>query len=64
LRARARALQCFDEALVDLRGRQTSRSTPPVAAALRAEHDSLVTSQIVVAEPDYLILQRLGMTWS
>lgn len=32
-----------------------------VAAALRAERDSLVTSQVVVAEADYLILRRLGI---
>jgi uncharacterized protein len=32
-----------------------------VAAVLRAERDSLVTSQIVVAEADYLILRRLGI---
>jgi predicted nucleic acid-binding protein len=32
-----------------------------VAHALREERDSLVTSQIVVAEADYLILRRLGI---
>jgi predicted nucleic acid-binding protein len=32
-----------------------------VAEVLRAERDSLVTSQIVVAEADYLILRRLGI---
>lgn len=32
-----------------------------VADVLRAERDSLVTSQIVVAEADYLILRRLGI---
>lgn len=32
-----------------------------IAAALRAERDSLVTSQVVVAEADYLILRRLGI---
>jgi uncharacterized protein len=32
-----------------------------VAHALREERDSLVTSQIVVAESDYLILRRLGI---
>ncbi|HEX4837948.1 MAG TPA: PIN domain-containing protein [Solirubrobacteraceae bacterium] len=32
-----------------------------VAHALRKERDSLVTSQIVVAEADYLILRRLGI---
>jgi predicted nucleic acid-binding protein len=32
-----------------------------VAEALQAERDSLVTSQIVVAEADYLILRRLGI---
>jgi uncharacterized protein len=32
-----------------------------IAAVLRAERDSLVTSQVVVAEADYLILQRLGI---
>jgi uncharacterized protein len=32
-----------------------------VAQALREERDSLVTSQIVVAEADYLILRRLGV---
>jgi predicted nucleic acid-binding protein len=32
-----------------------------VAGVLRAEHDSLVTSQFVVAEADYLILRRLGV---
>lgn len=32
-----------------------------VAHALREERDSLVTSQIVVAEADYLILRRLGV---
>jgi len=32
-----------------------------VAQALREERDSLVTSQIVVAEADYLILRRLGI---
>ncbi len=32
-----------------------------VAAALRGERDSLVTSQIVVAEADYMILSRLGI---
>ncbi len=32
-----------------------------VAQALREERDSLVTSQIVVAEVDYLILRRLGV---
>jgi uncharacterized protein len=32
-----------------------------VARVLRAERDTLVTSQIVVAEADYLILRRLGV---
>ena len=32
-----------------------------ITATLRAERDSLVTSQIVVAEADYLILRRLGI---
>jgi predicted nucleic acid-binding protein len=32
-----------------------------VAHTLREERDSLVTSQIVVAEADYLILRRLGI---
>jgi uncharacterized protein len=32
-----------------------------VARALREERDSLVTSQIVVAEADHLILRRLGV---
>jgi uncharacterized protein len=32
-----------------------------VAAILRAERGALVTSQIVVAEADYLILRRLGV---
>lgn len=32
-----------------------------VAAVLQAERDTLVTSQVVVAEADYLILRRLGI---
>jgi predicted nucleic acid-binding protein len=32
-----------------------------VVALLRAEHDTLVTSQVVTAEADYLILRRLGV---
>jgi hypothetical protein len=32
-----------------------------VAQALREERDSFVTSQVVVAEADYLILRRLGI---
>jgi predicted nucleic acid-binding protein len=32
-----------------------------IAAALRAERGTLVTSQLVVAEADYLILRRLGI---
>lgn len=32
-----------------------------VARVLQAEHDTLVTSQVVVAEADYLILRRLGV---
>ena len=32
-----------------------------VVAALRAEREPLVTSQLTVAEADYLILQRLGL---
>lgn len=32
-----------------------------VARVLRAERDALVTSQVVVAEADYLILRRLGV---
>jgi predicted nucleic acid-binding protein len=32
-----------------------------VVRVLRAERDTLVTSQIVVAEADYLILRRLGV---
>jgi predicted nucleic acid-binding protein len=32
-----------------------------VTAALRAERGTLVTSQLVVAEADYLILRRLGI---
>ncbi len=33
----------------------------PIASVLLAERDTLVTSQIVVAEADYLILSRLGI---
>ncbi len=32
-----------------------------VSRALRSERDTLVTSQVVVAEADYLILRRLGV---
>lgn len=32
-----------------------------VARVLQAEHDTLVTSQVVVAEADYPILRRLGV---
>jgi len=32
-----------------------------IAHVLRAERDTLVTSQIVLAEADYLILRRLGI---
>jgi uncharacterized protein len=32
-----------------------------VASALRAERETLVTSQVVVVEADYLILRRLGV---
>jgi predicted nucleic acid-binding protein len=32
-----------------------------IADTLRAERDTLVTSQLVVAEADYLILDRLGV---
>lgn len=32
-----------------------------VARVLQAERDTLVTSQVVVAEADYLILRRLGV---
>lgn len=42
--------------------RRRTRTSPKhaaVAAALRAERDSLVTSQIVVAEADYLILRSV-----
>jgi uncharacterized protein len=34
---------------------------PSVAAVLRAEHEALVTSELVIAEADYLILDRLGI---
>ena len=35
-----------------------------VADVLRGEQGTLVTSQLVVAEADYLILKRLGSMWS